>query len=504
MKLLLALLLITSAQAALPPGIWPQWRGDGTGVSNEKDFPSKWSDTHNVAWKQKLPGYGWSNPVVAKGRVFLTTAIFEGQSAPMQKGPPSGEEAPKTNIQRVVLCLDEKTGKTLWQYVAAEGASEHGNHPSNTWATETPVTDGERVIFMFGNVGVYAFDFEGKVLWEHKLESHKVFGNWGTSSSPVLNDGKVFLVCDNNEASYVMALDAKTGKQVWHEERQERSTWSTPFVWRNVKRTELVVMGSCYIRGYNPATGRELWRLASENGGGGGMSRGGPSGPPPGGMGKGKMSKGKSNEPPDAKAPPPPPPGGMSKGKGKGGPGSPGSASGKPKSGGCKASPTATPELLYVGMSTRKSEGELGPMWAIKPGASGDISLREGKTSSSDIAWFREDAGPHFTSPLVYDGLLYIFTGEQGWPLSVFDAATGEKVYEHDLGSNRPNMGSAFAFDGKVACIDTSGVGYVVKAGREFKLLETNDLDAMTWCTPALANGHLFVRTTSTLFCIGK
>ena len=503
MKLLFALLLITSAQAALPPGVWPQWRGDGTGVSNEKDLPLSWSDTKNVLWKEKVPGFGWSNPVVARGKVFITTAVYEGQEQPLQKGPPAGEEPPEKVIQRIAMCFDAGTGKILWQRTVAEAPPEQGNHLSNTWATETPVTDGERVFFMFGNVGVFCFDYEGKPLWQHKLEPLKVFSNWGTASSPVLDGDKLFLVCDNNEQSYLMALDTKTGKQAWREDRQERSTWSTPLVWRNTQRTELVVMGSSYIRGYDPKNGRELWRLASENGGNSGRGGGGPGGPPPGGS-KGK-SKGKPPEVPNLNAPPPPPPGGMSKGKGKGGPpGSPGSAAGKPKSGGCKASPTATPDLLYVGMSTRKSEGELGPMWAIKPGASGDISLREGQTSSKDIAWFREDAGSHFTSPLVYGGLLYVFTGQQGHPLNVFDALTGDTVYQEPLGDTRSNMGSPFAYEGKVACVDTAGTAFVIQAGREFKLLETNDVEAMTWASPALANGHIYLRTASTLYCIGK
>lgn len=448
----------------------------------------EWSATKNVRWSVPVPGFGWSNPVVARGKVFLTTAIFEGQKAPLQKGPPSGEEPPQSTIQRIVLCCDAATGKTLWQRTVAEAQPAHGNHPSNTWATETPVTDGERVFFVFGNVGVFCFDLDGKPLWQHPLESYKVFGNWGTASSPVLNGDRLFLVCDNNEASYLLALDTKTGRQVWREKREERSTWSTPLVWRNTKRTELVVMGSSYIRGYNPATGHELWRLVSENGTGGGRG-----GPPPGGR-----SKPQSAAAPviDLKSPPPPP-----GGAGKGGPPSGG---GKSKSGGCKASPTATADMLYVGMSTRKSEGELGPMWAIRPGASGDISLREGQASSKDIAWFRDDAGSHFTSPLVYAGCVYCFPGHDGYPLTVFDAATGEKLYEKELTRRRACMGAPCGFEGKVMCVDSGGTAFVIAAGREFKLLETNFIEGMTWSTPSLAAGRIYLRTADHLFCIGK
>lgn len=479
--------LLFAASAIAAPGDWPGWRGDGTGVSAEKGFPLEWSATKNVRWNVPVPGFGWSNPVVARGKVFLTTAIFEGQKAPLQKGPPSGEEPPQATIKRIVLCCDAATGKTLWQRTVAEAQPAHGNHPSNTWATETPVTDGGRVFFVFGNVGVFCFDLDGKALWQHPLESHKVFGNWGTASSPVLDGDRLFLVCDNNEASYLLALDTKTGKQVWREKREERSTWSTPLVWRNAKRTELVVMGSSYIRSYEPATGRELWRLVSENG----TERGG--GPPTSSRGR---PPGGNAAAPTANAAPPSP-----GGAGKGGPGAGG---GKAKSGGCKASPTATPEMLYVGMSTRKSEGELGPMWAIRPGATGDISLRDGQTSSKDIAWFRDDAGSHFTSPLVYAGCVYCFPGHDGYPLTVFDAATGAKLYEKELGRRRACMGSPCGFEGKVMCADSGGTAFVIEAGRDFKLLETNALEGMTWSTPSLAGGHIFVRTADRLFCIGK
>ena len=178
------LLIATSAIAAT--GEWPGWRGDGTGVSPEKGFPLEWSATKNVRWSVPVPGFGWSNPVVARGKVFLTTAIFEGQKAPLQKGPPSGEEPPQATIKRIVLCFDAATGKTLWQRPVAEAQPAHGNHPSNTWATETPATDGERVFFVFGNVGVFCFDLDGKALWQHPLESHKMFGNCIHCNTPLI------------------------------------------------------------------------------------------------------------------------------------------------------------------------------------------------------------------------------------------------------------------------------------------------------------------------------
>ena len=367
-----ALPLRNTAPAVASPE-WAAWRGDGSGVSQEHNLPVSWSANHNVRWKVAVPGYGWSCPVSAGGKVFVTTAVSDKQEAPMRSGPPAGVEAPDEYFRWQVLCLDRATGKTLWTQTAAERKPAHGNHPSNTWATETPVTDGEHVYAWFGNVGMFCYDFAGKLVWSKDLGSYKTFSNWGTSSSPAFDGERLFILCDNNERSFLVALDKKTGKEHWRIQREERSTWSTPIIWRNVKRTELVCMGSSYIRGYDPGSGRELWRLASENSfgraGGGGGGKGGPPGPPP--------KPGTKSEPTGGKGGPPPRGGG----------------SGKAGSGGCKSSPVANAEMLYVGMSSRKPGQEFGPLWAVRPGAVGDISLEEGQTSNAHIAWFRDDAG---------------------------------------------------------------------------------------------------------------
>ena len=479
--------LSSFAFAALPPRNtvpaadepeWAAWRGDGTGASSDQSLPVSWSANHNVRWKVQVPGYGWSCPVTAGGKVFVTTAVSDSQEAPMRNGPPAGVEAPDAYFRWQVLCFDRATGKTLWTQTAAERKPEHGNHPSNTWATETPVTDGGHVYAFFGNVGMFCYDFAGKLVWSKDLGSYKTFANWGTSSSPAFDGERLFILCDNNEKSFLVALDKLTGKEHWRVPREERSTWGTPIIWRNVKRTELVCMGSNYIRGYDPVDGRELWRLASENsfGRAGGGGKSGPPGPPP-------------------------KPG--AKGGSPGGKGGPSGGNGKAGSGGCKSSPVANAEMLYVGMSSRKPGQEFGPLWAVKPGAVGDISLREGQTSNTHVAWFRDDAGPHFNSPVIAGDLLYIFPAHDREPLECLDARTGATIYEQKLEGARGFKSSPCLVNGKVINTDESGTTFVIEAGSQFKLLHRNSLDEMTWSSPAIAGGAIFLRTAGKLYCLG-
>jgi outer membrane protein assembly factor BamB len=477
-RILIASLLTFCAASAAD---WTAWRGDGSGVSKAKGLPETWSASDNVRWKFDVPGYGWSCPVVSGDRIFLTTAVSEKQSAPLRQGPPSGVEAPDEVFQWKVLCLDRVTGKILWQQTAAEKKPEHGNHPSNTWATETPIVDGDRVVAFFGNVGVFCYDFAGKLLWSADLGSHKIFGNWGTSSSPATDGERIFIQCDSNERSFLVALDRKTGKELWRVQRDERSTWSTPIVWRNVKRTEVVCMGSNFIRGYDPASGRELWRFASENGiARSGGARSGPSAPPPK-PGAGDSSAGKGGPPPRG-----------------------GGGSGKAGSGGCKSSPVANAELLFVGMSSRKPGQEFGPLWALKAGASGDISLKEGERSNAHIAWFRDDAGPHFTSPVIAGGLLFIFPAHERDVLECLDAKTGATVYTQHLDGARGFKSSPVFAGGRIFNTDEAGTTFIIEAAPAFKLLRKNPLDEMTWSSPAFMDGAIYLRTVSRLYALGS
>lgn len=579
---------------------WPQFRGpNGSATSAEKQVPAEWGADKNVAWKAKLPGYGWSSPIVWGDKVFVTTAItdkqrkpaagfggpggfgagrpgaggaggFRGRPQPGQilspffqeflkltaeqkkqvediqktvdgkldkiltgeqkkqlketggappRGGPGGfggfpqpgqilpsalEErlklTPEQKKQREelqkevdakldklltaeqkkqlkdmrggfgrggfggmqrppdavykleVYCLDRASGKVLWKELAYEGKPRIPTQASNTYATETPVTDGERVYAYFGMHGVYCYDLKGKPVWKADLGSYRMAMGFGTGGSPALADGRLFIQCDNDEKSFLVALNVKTGKELWRVPRPERTGYSTPLIWKNKARTEVVCLGSPKVRSYDPATGKQLWEL-------GGMS------------------------------------------------------------GQAKASPVASAELLYVGTGGgpggfgmpgggggqpgggRGGSGGNRPLFAVKAGASGDITLKNGANSNDGVAWHQPKSGPQTASPLLYDGHLYVLD-ERGGYLNCLDAKTGEPVYKERLPGARGFTSSPWALAGKVFCLDDAGTTYIIQAGATFKVLGKNTIDEMCWSSPAIADRAVFLRTVDHLYCL--
>jgi outer membrane protein assembly factor BamB len=256
---------------------WPQFRGDqANGLAAVPSLPLEWSADKNVAWKAAVPGTGWSQPVVWNGKVFLTTAVSPGQKKPDPKDMspggafgglslllgPSGRP-PNRQYQWKVLCLDAATGEVVWEQTAREGRPTIPVHFNNTYATETPATDGERLIAYFGMTGVYCYDLAGKLIWSKELAAYPTQFDWGPASSPALYENSVYVQCDNEKASFLVALDKRTGDELWRAERQERTNWSTPYVWKNKQRTELVVAGGTKMRSYDPASGKLLWEMAA-------------------------------------------------------------------------------------------------------------------------------------------------------------------------------------------------------------------------------------------------
>ena len=160
-----------------------------------------------------------------------------------------------------VYCLDFKSGKILWEVVAHKGLPQYAIHIKNSYASETPVTDGERVYAYFGNVGLFCYDFEGHLLWSKKWDGVKTRYNWGTAASPVLYQDRLYILNDNDQQSFLAALDKKTGEQVWRVDRDEKTNWATPCIWENGLRVELVTSGTGKVRSYDLA-GKPLWELA--------------------------------------------------------------------------------------------------------------------------------------------------------------------------------------------------------------------------------------------------
>ncbi len=255
---------------------WSQFRGaELNGVVKEAKLPLDWGPDKHVVWKIDLPGVGWSQPIVWGDKIFLTTAESDQQAKPnaQNKGPGLAGYAdfltrgavvippPNVAYKWKVMCLDAATGQTVWEKVAREGRPTITTHANNTYASETPVTDGERVIAYFGMAGVYCFDLAGNPLWTRDLGTHRMQFGWGTGSSPMLYGDCVYVQCDNDEKSFLVALDKKTGQDVWRVDRDEKSNWATPYIWRNKLRTELVTAGGNQMRSYDPKSGELLWSM---------------------------------------------------------------------------------------------------------------------------------------------------------------------------------------------------------------------------------------------------
>jgi len=252
---------------------WPQWRGPhGMGVSQEKGLPTEWSSTRNVLWKTAIAGIGHSSPIVWGDRIFLSTAI-EGDPIPGRQRvihrDGKGEEyihpdsmGSDYTYRLAVLSIDRDTGRILWENTAYEGPVLDDRHRKNTYASCTAVTDGTYVYFFFEAQGLYCYDFSGKLIWKASFDNW-LKGGMGPGMSPVLYENLIILQCDREwgEGSYITALDKKTGNTVWKTERQNRRSWATPVLVTSGGRTELVSNGAEAVISYDPATGKELWRI---------------------------------------------------------------------------------------------------------------------------------------------------------------------------------------------------------------------------------------------------
>lgn len=263
------------AAGSLASSDWPQFRGPSTtGVVEASAIPSTWGPDDHVRWSVPVAS-GWSQPVVVGDVVFLTEAVGEGLETPIgfQAGVADPRtmkpgEAPDVVVSYRVRALDLATGVERWAKTLDEGKPRHAIHPSNTYATETPAADAERVVVYFGMSGTLAaLDHAGKELWRKDLGTYRTMQEYGTGASPALHDGRVFVQVFTQDTSFLAAFDATTGEELWRVVRDEPATsWSSPLVWSNTARTEIVVSGGKRITSHDPATGAELWRLVGVDG----------------------------------------------------------------------------------------------------------------------------------------------------------------------------------------------------------------------------------------------
>jgi outer membrane protein assembly factor BamB len=422
-------------------GSWASFRGSqAAGVADGQQLPDAWNPTtgEHVRWRTPIPGLAHSSPIVWGDRVFVTSAVSSDPKATFRPGLyGDGDASTDRSTQRWTLfALDAPTGKILWERVAVEGVPRERRHIKSTYASATPATDGRLVVVSFGSQGVYAYGVDGTLLWKADLGRLDVGAydipsvEWGTASSPIIWNDLVILQCDTQADSFVVALDAATGRVVWKTERDELPSWGTPTVATTSKGSELVTNAANFVRGYDPRTGKELWRL-------------------------GHSSK--------ITAP----------------------------------TPIAAGDLLIVA-SGRAPER---PIFVVRAGARGDLTLNEGQSSSQAVAWTRSGRGPYMPTPLAYQGILYVL-GNNGL-FDAYDLQTGDEIYRQRL----PVIGSGFsaspvAADGKIYLSNEDGEILVVAAGRTFKHLATNSMGELLMATPALSNGMMFVRSSTSVSAI--
>jgi outer membrane protein assembly factor BamB len=443
MKRLLVVVLLIVLALPLCAQNWPSFRGPGAaGVADGFEAPVTWDVAKgtNVLWKVPIAGISVSSPIVWDDRVFVTTAISSDPNASFRHGLYGDVEPSKDTAPHAwkVYALDKRTGKIVWERVAHEGVPKTKRHPKSSQASCTPATDGKHVIAFFGSEGLFAYDVNGKLLWKKDLGLlnagwfYDPDYEWGVAASPIIFKDRVIVQADIQKDSFVAAFSLKDGKELWRTLREEIPSWGTPTVYDGPPRAELVTHATKFIRGYDPMTGKELWRLGPNS---------------------------------EVTAP----------------------------------TPFAAHGLVFVTNGYRGIQ----PIYAIKPGGSGDISPKEGEDKSAFVAWSKKRGGPYMPTPVVYGEHLYV-VNNQG-VLTLYNAKSGEQIYQQRLGEKGgAYSASPVAGDGKVYFSSEDGEIYVVKAGPKYAQLAMNNVGEVIMATPALSDGLLIVRTMKHVYAIGS
>jgi outer membrane protein assembly factor BamB len=424
-------------------GSWPSFRGtQASGVAEGQNLPDQFSGKtgENIIWRTPIPGLAHSSPVVWENRIFVTSAVSSDPKATFRPGLYGDGDASKDrSVHRWMLyAIDKRNGKIVWERVAHQGEPLEKRHIKATYANATPATDGRVVVAWFGSQGIHAYDLNGKFLWKVDLGRVDMGAydipsyEWGPASSPIIWKDLVIIQCDTQADSFLLALDAATGKTVWKTDREELPSWGTPTVVETSAGPQLVTNASNFIRAYDPVTGKELWRI-------------------------GRSSK--------ITAP----------------------------------TPIFGEDLIVVA----SGRGPERPIFVVRPSARGDLTLADGKTSSETIVWSRTGRGSYMPTPLIYRGFLYVL--QNNGTFDAYNLKTGEEIYRQRL----PTIGSGYsaspvAADGKIYLSNEDGEVLVIGAGDKFTHIATNALGELLMATPALSEGVMYVRSSQSLFAIGR
>jgi len=439
--------------AAVDGPAWPSFRGAAGAGRVPTPHPAQWSPDENLAWSVEVPGGGWSSPLIAGDRVFLTTAVqgdgrrpvgfAAGVRAPETRG--AGAAAPTAAVTFRVEARALGDGALLWGRDVATRVPPRGVHPSNSFATETPATDGERIVAAFGAIGlVVCLSVDGEVLWTYDSAVHPTTADFGPGSSVALasdiEPALAYVQSDNEAASSLTALRLADGAVAWRRERPQGTSWSSPILWRSSAGVSLVVAGPDAVTGYDPASGDVRWRVEEI---GGTFS----------------------------------------------------------------ASPTAAGERLVFGNSAQQRRG---PLAVLCAGCAGSFPLRqarpaEGQESAnvaSPVLWTVERAGPSFGSPIAVGELVFVVDG-QGIA-TCRELATGATLWSERLPEAFNVVASPWTDGERVFVLAEGGTTFVLAAAREYRLLARNTLPGTYWATPSAADGALLLRSADRLHCVRK
>ena len=413
---------------------WPSFRGASAKGVAAGAPPTEWDldNGRNVAWSTPIPGSGHSSPIVWGERVFVTTAVPLPPSAATGGVSVVGSTAAVNSDEYRILearsphawrlyCLDRRSGRVLWERTAYEGVPRVKRHAKASQASATPVTDGTRVVAMMGSEGLFAYDMDGGLLWKQDLGrlDHGYVNDpsdeWGPGSSPVIHDGLVIVQNDRQTDSHVAAFDVATGEARWRVGRDEMPSWATPVIHRGSKAT-MVTNSPRFIRGHDPATGKELWRIEDGT---------------------------------QVKVP----------------------------------SPVVAGELVIV-------------TGGYPTGGRPILGIR---AATGDVVWKLERGSPYTPTPVVDDGILYVSI--DNGVFAAYEAATGRQLYQQRIAPGSGGFSaSPVIASGRLYLASEDGTVYVLRAGRTFELVASNDMREMCLATPAVTGDMLIVRTRARVY----
>ena len=433
----LAILVLSSTANAQN---WPSFRGpNASGVADGTNPPITWEveKTQNVLWKTDIPGLSHASPVVWGNQIFVISAISsDAKTSFIAKDRGIGLANDDAKHTWMIYALDKRNGRILWSNKAYEGVPRAKRHVKATQANSTPVTDGRYVVALFGSEGLACYDTNGKLLWKQDLGVlnpglwDDKNSSWGHSSSPIIYRDLVIMQADGHAQSFIAAYNLKDGKQAWRVDRNEITSWATPAIYQSKNRVDLIVNGGRYIRGYDPLTGKELWRFSDNET-------------------QVKMQ-----------------------------------------------APLVANDLIFITGGYPAGR----PMYAFRPGAVGDISLKSGEDKNDFLAWTAPKGSPYTPTPIIYGDLFY--TLADNGVLSAYVAKTAELVYQQRLPSSF--SASPVAADGRLYLASEDGDVFVVKAGRQYELLSKNTMGQPLMASPALSEGMLILRGQHGVYALGE